>query len=55
MSRLDEIYSTIDLLRNHPITYNDQIVREISECVVVESKDNIRGVFKGGIETIIGL
>lgn len=29
MSRLDEIYSVIDLLRNHPITYDDQIVREI--------------------------
>lgn len=50
MSRLDEIYSTIDLLRNHPITYDDQIVREILECVVVESKDKIKVVFKGGVE-----
>ena len=50
MSRLDEIYSTIDLLRNHPITYDDQIVREILECVVVESKDKIKVVFKGGTE-----
>lgn len=51
MSRLDEIYSTIDLLRNHPITYDDQIVREILECVVVESKDKIKVVFKGGVES----
>ena len=51
MSRLDEIYSTIDLLRNHPITYDDQIVREILECIVVESKDRIKVVFKGGIES----
>ncbi len=50
MSRLDEIYSTIDLLRNHPITYDDQIVREILECIIIESKDNIRVVFKGGAE-----
>lgn len=50
MSRLDEIYSTIDLLRNHPLTYDDQIVREILECVVVESKDRIKVVFKGGAE-----
>ncbi|HBA93031.1 MAG TPA: recombinase family protein, partial [Ruminococcaceae bacterium] len=50
MSRLDEIYSTIDLLRNHPLTYDDQIVRDILECVVVESKDKIKVVFKVGIE-----
>lgn len=55
MSRLDEIYSTIDLLRNHPITYDDQIVREILECVVVESKDRIKIVFKSGIEIIMQL
>lgn len=52
MSRLDEIYTTIDLLRNHPITYDDQIVREILECVVVESKDRIKVVFKGRMESI---
>lgn len=55
MSRLDEIYSTIDLLRNHPLTYDDQIVREVLECVVVESKDKIKVVFKGGVECAVGL
>lgn len=55
MSRLDEIYSTIDLLRNHPITYDDQIVREILDCVVVESKDRIKVVFKGGVEIVMSL
>lgn len=55
MSRLDEIYSVIDLLRNHPLTYDDQIVREILECVVVESKDKIKVVFKGGIEIVMQL
>ena len=55
MSRLDEIYSTIDLLRNHPLTYDDQIVREILECVVVESKDKIKVVFKVGIEIVVQL
>lgn len=53
MSRLDEIYSTIDLLRNHPITYDDQIVREILECVVVESKYRIKVIFKGGVEIVV--
>lgn len=55
MSRLDEIYSTIDLLRNHPITYDDQIVREILECVVVESKDKIKVVFKGGYDMLVSI
>lgn len=55
MSRLDEIYSTIDLLRNHPLTYDDQIVREILDCVVVESKEKIKVVFKGGIEIVVQL
>lgn len=55
ISRFDEIYSVIDLLRNHPITYDDQIVREILECVVVESKEKIKVVFKGGFEVIMPL
>lgn len=55
MSRLDEIYSIIDLLRNHPLTYDDQIVREILASVVVESKDSIKVVFKGGIEIAVSL
>lgn len=55
MSRLDEIYSVIELLRNHPITYDDQIVREILECVIVESKDRIKVVFKGGVEMVVYL
>lgn len=55
MSRLDEIYSTIDLLRNHPITYDDQIVREILECVVVEAKDRIKVIFKDGVESIVDM
>ncbi len=55
ISRLDEIYSTIDLLRNHPLTYDDQIVREILECVIVESKDRIKVVFKGGVEMVVYL
>lgn len=55
MSRLDEIYSVIDLLRNHPLTYDDQIVREILECVVVESKEQIKVVFKGGYDMCVSL
>ena len=30
--------------------YNDTLVRQIIECVVVESKDKIKVVFIGGTE-----
>lgn len=49
-SRLDEIYTILDGLKNHPMEYDDQIVRQIIECVVVESKEQIKVVFIGGLE-----
>lgn len=49
-SRLDEIFMILEALANHPISYDDQIVRQILECVVVESKEKIRVVFVGGLE-----
>ncbi len=49
-SRLDEIYTIIDGLKNRPLAYDDQIIRQILECVIVESKDKIKVVFKGGLE-----
>ena len=49
-SRLDEIYTILDGLKNHPLTYDDQIIRQILECVVVEFKEKIKVVFVGGLE-----
>lgn len=49
-SRLDEIFVILEALANHPISYDDQIVRQILESVVVESKDRIKVVFVGGLE-----
>lgn len=49
-SRLDEIFTILEGLKNHPMTYDDQIVRQILECVVVESKNKIKVVFVGGTE-----
>ena len=49
-SRLDEIYTILDGLKNHPLTYDDQIIRQILECVVVESKEKIKVVFVGGLK-----
>ncbi len=49
-SRLDEIYTILDGLKNHPIKFDDQILRQILECVIIESKEQIKLVFVGGLE-----
>lgn len=49
-SRLDEIYTILDVLKNHPLTYDDQIIRQIVEAVIVESKEQVRIIFIGGLE-----
>lgn len=49
-TRLDEIYAILDGLKNHPMEYDDKLVRQIIECVVVESKEQIKVVFIGGLE-----
>lgn len=49
-SRLDEIYTILDGIKNRPMEYDDRLVRQIIECVVVESKDRIKVVFVGGLE-----
>lgn len=47
-SRLDEIFTILDGLQNHQMKYDDKLVRQIIECVVVESKEKIKVVFIGG-------
>ena len=49
-SRLDEVFTVLEGMKNHPLTYDDQIVRQILQCVVVESKEKIKVVFIGGLE-----
>ncbi len=49
-SRLSDIYTVMDGLKNHPLAYDDSIVRNLLECVVVESKEIILLIFKNGME-----
>lgn len=49
-SRLDQIFTILDGMQNHPMEYDDRMVRQILEGVVVESKDTIKVVFVGGLE-----
>ena len=48
-SRLQDVYAIMDGLKNHQIVYNDEIVRQIIEVVIVESKEKIKIIFKGGL------
>ncbi len=49
-SRLEQIYLILDGLKNHPMTYNDTLIRQILDTVVVKSKEKIKVVFTGGYE-----
>lgn len=51
-SRLEEISAILEGLSNHPMMYDDKIVRQLIDCVVVESKEQIKVVFVGGTEVI---
>ena len=48
-SRLQDVYAIMDGLKNHQIVYNDELVRQIIEVVIVESKEKIKIIFKGGL------
>lgn len=54
-SRLEDMFTILDGLQNHPMKYDDKIVRQILECVVVESKEKIKVVFVGGMEVMVEL
>ena len=49
-SRLDEIYDVLDGLKNHPIKFDNSLLRQMLECVIIESKERIKVVFTGGLE-----
>ncbi|MCI9552007.1 MAG: hypothetical protein HFE94_00570 [Acutalibacter sp.] len=49
-SRLDEIFTILEGLENHPMEYDDRLVRQVLECVVVESKEKLKVIFAGGLE-----
>ena len=49
-SRLDDIYTILDGIKNRPMEYDDRIVRQLLECVVVDSKEQITVIFKSGVK-----
>ena len=38
-------------MKNRPMEYDDQIVRQLLECIVVDSKEQVTVIFKGGLKS----
>ena len=49
-SKVNEIVRLTDILENQPLQYNDEMIRQMLQCVVVESKDLIKVIFNDGTE-----
>lgn len=49
-SRIAEIMELIDGLKNRTMEYDDRLVRQIIETIIVESKEKIKIIFVGGYE-----
>ena len=47
--RMDVIFTALEGLKNHPITY-DEIVRQLIYCVVVETKEQCKIIFRRGLQ-----
>ena len=49
-SRLEQIFTILDGMKKRPLTFDNEIIRKILQCVIVESKDRIKVIFLGGLE-----
>ncbi len=54
-SRLDNIFTILDGMKNHPLTYDDAVIRQILQCFIVEFKEKIKVFFIGDIEIEMAL
>lgn len=46
----DRLYTVFDGMKNRQMAYDDELVRKLIKCVVVESKDQIKVIFCGGLQ-----
>ena len=52
---LNEVSTIIEGLKNHPVEYNDQAVRQLINCIKVISESEIEMQFKDGIIVTVNL
>ena len=48
-SRLDDILTIVDVRKNQPLPYNDILIYQMIDTIVVEAEDRIRIEFRGGL------
>lgn len=46
----EEMTEVMKCLKNHPVEYNDLVVRQLIECIKVMSKDTLHIYFKDGVK-----
>ena len=49
-TKIDDISKISNILKNQPLIYSDECVRGLIQCIVAESKEEIKIVFKDGKE-----
>lgn len=49
-SKINEIVRLTDILENQPLQFNDELIRQMLQCIVVESKERIKVIFNDGTE-----
>lgn len=54
-SRIAEITELLDGIKNRTMEYDDRLVRQIIEAIIVESKEKIKVIFIGGYEIEQGM
>ena len=54
-TRIAEIMELLDGIKNRTLVYDDRLVRQIIEAIIVESKEKIKVIFIGGYEIEQGM
>ena len=49
-TKIDDISKISNILKNQPLAYSDECIRGLIQCIVAETKDKIKIVFKDGRE-----
>lgn len=47
---IDREMEVLEGMKNHPMEYDDRMIRKILRCVVVQTKQRIKVIFIDGLE-----
>ena len=49
-AKIEDILTILQGLENHPMKYDDSLIRQVVDCIEVVSEEKLKIHFKGGIE-----